>query len=178
MLDSVISSLQSFNPVDAELAEAKTRYLERVESLGEKMLWKPLDDEHVTASCFVFSTDVDKVLLTFHKKGQFWVQFGGHLEQGDADLPAAALREVREESGIPHLELTGGIVDLNRHGLHGGFSCAAHWDIGFIVLVNPDTEFVVSDESETVGWWPVNHLPENVTDDLPQRIKYALNSLS
>ena len=33
--------------------------------------------EHVTASCFVFTPDLDQVLLWFHKRGRFWFQLGG-----------------------------------------------------------------------------------------------------
>lgn len=177
MLESVIESLRNYDPPQEDQKAAKASYLERVGGLGVKMLWKPLDSQHITASCFVFSTDLTKVLLTFHKKGQFWVQFGGHLEEEDRDLPSAALREATEESGIDGLSLTGSIVDLNMHELHGGFSCAAHWDVGYVALVDGDTDYVVSDESENVAWWPIDDLPAGITRDLPKRIEHALSAL-
>ena len=177
MLTSVLDHLKSFDPADVDQAVLRTAYLEAISEAGEKMLWKGLADEHVTASCFVFSEDLDQILLTFHRKGQFWVQFGGHLEKDDDSLEASALREAREESGIESLQLTGGVVDLDLHRLHGGFTCAAHWDIGFTALVSADAEFGVSDESESVEWWSVDQLPESAPPDLARRIERALKSL-
>lgn len=173
MLESVISHLVSYSSIDPFQKQLKESYLVKVGADGEAMLWKPLGDQHITASCFVFSPDRNQILLTFHKKGQFWVQFGGHLEAGDDTLEAAAVREAREESGIDDLELTGGVVDLDRHDLHGGFTCSRHWDVGFAAIADPDAEFSVSDESEQVQWWPVDELPSGVTPDLPLRIRRA-----
>lgn len=177
MLNSVLHDLSSFEPADADQAVLRSAYIEAVSSAGEDMLWKGLADEHVTASSFVFTPDRQRILLTFHRKGQFWVQFGGHLEKEDKILEAAALREAREESGIDTLELSGGIVDLDLHRLHGGFSCAAHWDIGFAAIADPTAAFAVSDESESVQWWPVSELPISATPDLPERIQRALKAL-
>ncbi|ARK06498.1 hypothetical protein B8281_18970 [Cellulosimicrobium sp. TH-20] len=59
--------------------------------------------QHLTASCFVLSPGLDRVLLCFHRKGRFWVQVGGHTEPEDTTLAGAAYREAREESGIEDL---------------------------------------------------------------------------
>ena len=62
------------------------------------------------------------MLLTLHRKGGFWAQFGGHCEPSDTTLADAALREAREESGIEELRLVGdGPVDLDRHALSSAF---------------------------------------------------------
>lgn len=175
MLLSVRRSLENFRPTEAGQETLRRSYLAAVD--GEAMLWKGLAPEHVTASCFVFSPAGDEVLLSYHRKGQFWVQFGGHLERADASLAAAALREAREESGISDLELTGGVVDLDRHELHGGFTCSVHWDIGFTALADPDSAVAVSSESEAVAWWPVSALPDNAPADLPHRVARAAQSL-
>jgi 8-oxo-dGTP pyrophosphatase MutT (NUDIX family) len=48
----------------------------------------------------------------------------GHIEHADATVALAAQREAREESGIADLALLSAeIIDLDRHDLHGGFSC-------------------------------------------------------
>ncbi|MET4060312.1 8-oxo-dGTP pyrophosphatase MutT (NUDIX family) [Arthrobacter sp. UYP6] len=138
-------------------------YLRFLDAAGDASLRKNGGPEHVTGSCFVFSPDFDQVLLCFHRKGQFWVQFGGHIEPQDASVSEAAQREAREESGIGSLVLLSpAIMDLDRHELHSGFSCTAHWDVGFAAAANPDTAISVSDESEDVRWFPVNGLPAQV----------------
>lgn len=146
-----------------------------VEDHGADAFRRDGGPEHVTASCFVFSPDLDSVLLCFHRKGRFWVQFGGHVEPEDRTLAAAALREAREESGIADLELlTDAPSDVDRHELHGGFVCTAHRDVGHVAVVDPDTTTVaVSPESEDVRWFPVDALPPDAPAGLCERVGAA-----
>lgn len=161
-------------------------YLQFLNAAGDASLRRDGGPEHVTASCFVFSPDFDHVLLCFHRKGQFWVQFGGHLEPNDATVAEAAQREAREESGISDLTLLSSatspvtspapspvLMDLDRHDLHGGFSCSAHWDVGFAAVVSPDAVISVSDESEAVRWFPVSGLPEQVPSGFGARLAHV-----
>lgn len=153
----------------------RDRYTAFVHQAGDAALWRAGGPEHLTASCFVFSPDLGHVLLCHHRKGGFWVQFGGHLEPGDATLADAARREAREESGVAGLELTSSrIVDLDRHDLHGGFSCAAHWDVGFVAVVTRGTATAVSDESNDVRWFPVDELPVTLPDGFARRLDDVL----
>ncbi|MCY1695696.1 NUDIX hydrolase [Curtobacterium sp. SL109] len=146
-----------------------------VVSHGDAALWREGGSEHLTASCFVLSPDLSHVLLCLHRKGRFWVQFGGHLEHGDVSLADAARREAREESGVPDLDLaTPRIVDLDRHDLHGGFACAAHWDVGFVAIARPDVATSVSDESDDVRWFPVDALPASLPPGFADRLAGVL----
>ncbi|PTT66874.1 NUDIX hydrolase [Arthrobacter sp. HMWF013] len=154
-LENLLTSLSAL-PVSA----SRDAYLRFLDSAGDAALRRHGGPEHVTGSCFVFSPAFDHVLLCFHRKGQFWVQFGGHVEEKDASVAEAAQREAREESGIGGLVLLSpAIMDLDRHDLHGGFSCTAHWDVGFAAAIAPDVEISVSDESEDVRWFPIDELP-------------------
>ncbi|WP_454728614.1 NUDIX hydrolase [Cellulosimicrobium protaetiae] len=154
--------------------------------------------QHLTASCFVLSPDLDRVLLCFHRKGQFWVQVGGHTEPGDTTLAGAAYREAREESGLddlvpfdpdpgPSADLGDGPgaghqdvvpaapVDVHRHDLAAAFgTCRTHWDVGFVAFADPDVRTAVSDESEDVAWFPVDALPAGTPDDFPVRLATVL----
>lgn len=166
-----LGALPAFPPRD--------EYLSFVTAGGADALKRDGGPEHVTASCFVFSSDYERVLLCFHRKGQFWVQFGGHIELQDASVADAALREAREESGIAELTLCSeAIVDLDRHELHGGFACAAHWDVGFVAIAAADVDFATSDESEDVRWFATNALPENVPSSFPARIAAVVNAVT
>lgn len=153
---------------------SRDAYLRFLEVAGDAALRRNGGPEHVTGSCFVFSPEFDRVLLCFHRKGQFWVQFGGHVESKDASVAEAAQREAREESGIDDLVLLSpAIVDLDRHDLHGGFSCTTHWDVGFAAAADPDAEIAVSDESEDVRWFPINELPVQVPAGFCARLEHA-----
>lgn len=117
-LDNLLTSLQALSA-----SGPRDEYLRFLNAAGDAALRRNGGPEHVTGSCFVFSPAFDHVLLCFHRKGQFWVQFGGHIETKDASVADAAQREAREESGIGDLLLLSpAIVDLDRHDLHAGFS--------------------------------------------------------
>lgn len=167
--DDVLARLDSLPPSDERDA-----FMRFVTAGGDAALRREGGPEHLTASCFVLSPDLAQTLLCFHRKGGFWVQFGGHLEPQDATLADAALREAREESGIRDLALlSDDIVDLDRHELHSGFACAAHWDVGFLAVAPLDAEVVVSDESEDVRWFPIDALPENAAGNFRPRLARA-----
>lgn len=168
-LDNLRTSLRA-------LPESPPRnaYLRFLDEAGDAALRRDGGPEHVTGSCFVFSPAFDHVLLCFHRKGQFWVQFGGHMEPQDASVADTAQREAREESGIGGLALLSPVImDLDRHELHGGFSCAAHWDVGFAAVISPDALVSVSDESEDVRWFPIEGLPAQVPAGFSGRLNHV-----
>jgi 8-oxo-dGTP pyrophosphatase MutT (NUDIX family) len=126
---------------------------------------------HLTVSCFVLDPAARHALLTLHRKGGFWVQFGGHCEDGDTDLATAALREAREESGVGELTLLPEPVDLDRHRLPPQFGrCREHLDVAFAATAPAGAVPQVSDESDDVAWWRIDGLPAGVVPDLPPRL--------
>ncbi|KJL23760.1 NUDIX domain protein [Microbacterium oxydans] len=135
--------------------------------------------DHLTASCVVFDATLRHTLLVFHRKGQFWVQPGGHVEDGDDSVVAGALRELREETGIVVAPAdVAPAYDLDHHGLLSGFgACSSHLDIGIAVVVDKDAALTVSEESEDVRWWPVDALPAEVPPQLLPRLHGLLAQL-
>lgn len=62
------------------------------------MTSKPI--KHFTAGAFVFSAEMPRrVLLIHHRKLGVWLQPGGHINSDENPLEAA-VREVREETGV------------------------------------------------------------------------------
>ena len=89
---------------------------------------------HLTASALVLSRDGRRVLLTLHPKVGRWVQLGGHCEDEDTGLVAAALREAGEESGIDGLVIEPEPLHLDVHPITCSLGVPTrHLDVRFLV---------------------------------------------
>ncbi|KQR17469.1 NUDIX hydrolase [Cellulomonas sp. Leaf334] len=170
--------LDEWTPHDPAQGALLAEYRAFVAASGAAAVERSLAPEHLTASCFVLTPDLSRVLLCFHRKGQFWVQLGGHLEPGDSSLADAASREGREEGGIAGLVAGRLPVDVHRHDLSAAFGrCRVHWDVGFVAYASPDAVPVVSDESEQVAWFDVDDLPAGTPDDFAVRLRTVLDEV-
>lgn len=117
---------------------------------------------HVTASTLVVSESGDQVLLTLHPRLGRWVQLGGHCEDTDADITAAALREATEESGIGGLQLDTTLAAVHVHPVTCSLGVPTrHLDLQFIATAPDHADFAISDESLDLRWWPIDALPRD-----------------
>lgn len=134
--------------------------------------------DHLTSGGFVFDPTLEKVALVLHSKARLWLQPGGHFEEHDHGVVDAALREIREETGLPVRAAGARIVDLHHHELSAAFGrCRSHRDVRVSVVLDEPAEIVCSDESEQAAWWSVDALPTPTDPDLPETIKRVRNLL-
>jgi len=114
---------------------------------------------HITGSAWILSPDGARSLLTHHRKLGRWLQLGGHVD-GSNDVPAAALREAQEESGISTFEFveidTGALVplDLDIHEIpaRGDEPAHDHHDVRFLLRATTE-DIQMSDESDDLRWF-------------------------
>lgn len=173
-----VEVLERWRAPDAEQEELRAHYLRHLATHPDGM-WRNCRPEHVTASALVVDSTGHNTLLTLHKTVGRWLQLGGHCEPGDTTLPGAALREATEESGLTGLTIGREPLQLSRHLLFGGGCAGAyHLDVQFLVTATAGTEYVVSEESHDLAWFPLDGLPADTdrsVQDLAARARHQLS---
>jgi 8-oxo-dGTP pyrophosphatase MutT (NUDIX family) len=165
--------LGAWDAPDGEQAELREHYLRHLAEYADGM-WRSCRPEHVTASALVVDGSGSRALLTLHKVVGMWLQLGGHCEPGDTTLAGAALREATEESGLSELSIDPAPLQLSRHEiLAGGCAGTFHLDVQFLVTATASTDFVVSEESHDLAWFPLDALPDHVDHTVQQLARMA-----
>ena len=164
-----------------ELAEALSAYLRRwPEEAAAARLYEDLLmsvegadpfgrerlDGHFTGSAWLVSKDGQRALLMHHRKLDRWLQPGGHAD-GERHLPAVALREAQEETGLPGLAVLPEIFDLDRHRIPARGNEPEHWhyDVRFVVRAGADETFVVMPEAKALAWRAMGEIAADASVD-------------
>lgn len=130
---------------------------------------------HLTASAVVLSADRTHTLLTLHPRVGRWLQLGGHHEDGDTSVVAAALREATEESGIAGLVVDPVPVRLDVHPITCSLGVPTrHLDVQFRVFAPDGAVAVISEESDDLAFHPVDALPTDTDDSVRALVAAAL----
>ncbi|EID15497.1 hydrolase, nudix family protein, putative [Mycobacterium xenopi RIVM700367] len=129
---------------------------------------------HVTASTLVTDATGSHTLLTLHPRLGRWVQLGGHCDDGDDDIVAAALREASEESGIAGLRINPELIAVHVHPVTCSLGAPTrHLDLQFVARAPAGAQIAISEESLDLRWWPVDALPENADYALARLVSVA-----
>ena len=115
---------------------------------------------HVTASALVLDHTGSRVLLTLHPRLGRWVQLGGHCDDVDTDVVAAALREATEESGVAGLRIEPELAAVHAHPVTCSLGVPTrHLDLQFVAHAPAGAQIAISEESQDLRWWPADALP-------------------
>lgn len=115
---------------------------------------------HMTASAWVVNEARTKALMVYHNIYDSWSWMGGHAD-GEEDLLAVALREVREESGICQVHpVTEDIYSLevltvDGHVKRGKYvSSHLHLNVTYLLEASEtDGLHMKPDENSGVAWF-------------------------
>ncbi|HEU4887852.1 MAG TPA: NUDIX hydrolase [Thermoanaerobaculia bacterium] len=152
------------NYASADTAEEQNRrdMMELLEITQDAFSRRYFMPGHITASCYIID-DAGRLLLHHHKRLDRWLQMGGHVE-GDESPDLAALREGREESGLPDLvQMTDGIFDLDIHPIPAakGEPDHAHFDIRYLACTaSPEAAVADRAESNDLAWVTLDRAAE------------------
>ena len=138
---------------------------------------------HMTASAWVVNGERTKVLMVYHRIYDSWSWTGGHAD-GETDLLAVAVREVREETGIKKvIPVSEDIFSLETLTVDGhekrGNYVPSHLHLNLTYLLEADeTEplTVCEDENKGVAWFTLDEALKASTEQwFVERIYAKLN---
>ena len=115
---------------------------------------------HMTASAWVVNPERTKTLMVYHRLYDSWSWAGGHAD-GEEDLLAVALREVREETGVQRLRpVTEEIYSLevltvDGHEKHGHYVPShLHLNLTYLLEAEEDQPLRICEAENTgVAWF-------------------------
>ncbi|MDE2635734.1 MAG: NUDIX hydrolase [Chloroflexota bacterium] len=137
-LAEISAMLDAHQPADAKEA----RDIQRIKDLIEahpNILNRNCEVGHITASAAIVDLAARRALLHWHKRLNRWLQVGGHTDY-ETDIAQAALREAREETGLPDLAFypprgKPAPIDYDVHSIPETGDAPAHLHLDFRYLL-------------------------------------------
>ena len=125
---------------------------------------------HITGSALITNNTATKVLLTYHRKLNKWLQLGGHSD-GSSETHLVSYREAHEESGLKEINLASlphqskvidkAVVlpfDIDIHHIPQRKSEPdhEHFDLRFLVVADENQPLLMSAESMDLKWFSIS----------------------
>lgn len=155
----LLRQLEQYKPCN-EQEERDRALLLRALREEENVFSRENERMHMTASAWVTNERRDRILMAYHKIYDSWAWLGGHAD-GERDLLAAAMREVREESGVVHVRpvmediFSLEVLTVDGHEKRGRYvSSHLHLNVTYLLIADDtDTLTVKPDENSGVRWF-------------------------
>ena len=155
----LLEQIRAYVP-SCEQEEADRRLILRCAAQFGDLFTRENELAHFTASAWVVTPDRKKALMAYHNLYDSWSWLGGHAD-GEEDLLAVALREVREESGVQNVRPASEdifsleVLTVDGHQKRGKYvSSHLHLNVTYL-LVADDTDALTikPDENSGVKWF-------------------------
>jgi 8-oxo-dGTP pyrophosphatase MutT (NUDIX family) len=171
--DSVIATLRDWQPPDFGQDTLREAVLAFVIGRPDACQ-RECEPGHITASTLLLDDTGTRALLTLHPRLGRWVQLGGHCEDEDVDIVAAARREAVEESGVEDLSVQPELAAVHVHRVTCSLGVPTrHLDLQFVARAPAGARFKVSDESLDLRWWHLDEMPHDTDYGLSQLVTYG-----
>lgn len=171
-----IQLIKNYIPYNDEEKKDKELILNSIDTFDE-VLTRNNVIAHITSSAFVVNKKRDKVLMVHHNIYNSWSWTGGHAD-GEEDLLAVAIREVKEETGIEKvLPVVSDIFSLEVLPVMGhikrGEYVSPHLHLSLSYLIEGDEREplkVKRDENSAVRWIPIDEINKYSNEAHMQKI--------
>lgn len=163
--EEALAVLQTLKPINSEEEKALLHIQAFVEQQPRYWSRSTLAG-HLTGSAWITNHDKTKAVLLHHRKLNIWVQPGGHIDETDASLLAAAHREAIEETGLKMLRPAfDQVFDVDVHPIPERKGEPAHWhlDVRFWFIAEDET-LHLSEESNDLAWLSADEIRQ-LTDE-------------
>lgn len=159
-----IESIKKYVPYNEQEEKDKEVILKCIDKFDD-VLTRRNEIAHLTSSAFVINKNKDKVLMVYHNIYDSWSWTGGHTD-GEDDLLAVAIREVKEETGVEKLKVLSSsifsmdILTVLGHIKRGQYvSPHLHLSIAYLLEGDENEELIVKeDENSAVKWIPIEEV--------------------
>lgn len=161
--DTRVSAIQRGLLTVAESASVDRAHVQAMQQLCSSqqpvLCREHFEPGHFTASAFVLSPEEQRVLLILHGKLGLWLQPGGHIESSDDSYVCAALREVREETGVEAVSILAPLFDVDVHSIPaiGPHPSHLHHDLRVLLRAHSD-HIVAGDDAVRARWFHFNEI--------------------
>lgn len=159
-----IDSIKKYTPCNEQEKKDKEIILSSL-NIFDNILTRDNGIIHITSSAFVMNKNRDKALMVYHNIFNSWSLTGGHAD-GEEDLLAVAIREVKEETGVKNIfTVSDEIVSLDilpvfGHVRRGEYvSSHLHASVAYLAEADENEPLVVKlDENSGVQWIPIDKI--------------------
>ena len=179
----LVSQIRRYVPYNEQEEADKALILNWIEKNDDAFLRDNVV-AHMTASAWVVDKDRSKVLMVYHNIYHSWSWLGGHAD-GETDLLAVAIREVKEEAGISDVRsVSEEIFSLESLTVDGhvkkGRYVSSHLHLNVTYLLEADEHGqlrVKEDENSGVAWFaPGDAVLASTEPWMRERIYMKLNA--
>lgn len=163
---SLFEEIGRYQPVNAQEAQDKEVML-RFMARNKDCFERENRIAHMTASIWTVNRARTKTLMVYHNLYKSWSWIGGHAD-GEEDLAAVAMRELREETGVSGARLVSRdifsleILTVEGHEKRGSY-VPSHLHLNVTYLAEADEEealIVNEEENQAVRWWSMEEALE------------------
>ena len=160
----------NYVPYDEQEESDKKYILKFIDTFDDVLTRKNIFG-HFCSSAFVVNKNRSKVLMIYHNIYNSWSWLGGHAD-GETDLLAVAIREVREEAGIANVyPVSEEIFSLESLTVDGHIkkgkyvSSHLHLNITYLLEADPEEHLSIKeDENSGVAWFTPEEALEKSTE--------------